>query len=114
MQTRVALGEGGQTQVGTAQAKGGMMDIPMFLNGVVWEAVPPEKQNSQRLADSDGFHASLPHVTHEGVFEIMGHKMKCFRLSNGQAVFEKEDFERFCEVVLGIDGIDAAHDEGKK
>ena len=70
----------------------------MFLNGVTWEAVQPNEQNAQRLADGDG----LPYVTHSGVFELMGEKMRCFRLSNGQAVFEKEDFERFCTRVLGI------------
>ena len=75
-----------------------MSDIPMFLNGVKWEAVPANESHLQRMADGPG----LPHVTHEGVFEIMGHKMKCFRLSNGQAVFEKDDFERFCEACLGV------------
>lgn len=71
------------------------MDIPMMLQGMTW--VPVDEPHCQRLADGDG----LPHVTHEGVFEIMGHKIKCFRLSTGQAVFEKEDFERFCEAWLG-------------
>ena len=75
-----------------------MVDIPMILNGVTWEAVPESEQNAQRLADGP----RLPHVTHSGVFELMGEKIRCFRLSNGQAVFEKEDFERFCESVLGI------------
>lgn len=82
------------------------MDIPMFLQGVTWVAV--DEPHCQRLADSDGFNAKLPHVTHEGVLHIMGHNIKCFRLSNGQAVFEKEDFDKFCEMALGIDGSDAA------
>ena len=71
-----------------------MSDIPMFLNGVTWEAVGDPHAH---LRDETG----LPYVTHSGEFEIMGHKMKCFRLSNGQAVFEKEDFERFCEAWFG-------------
>ena len=86
------------------------MDIPMMLQGVTWVAVPPAEQNAQRLADSDGFHARPPHVTHEGVFEIMGHSMKCFRLSNGQAVFEKEDFDKFCEAFL----MSSAAEESRK
>lgn len=73
-----------------------MSDIPMMLQGVIWVAVPQSEQHAQRLADGD----KLPHVTHEGVFEIMGHKIKCFRLSNGQAVFEQEDFARFCNAVF--------------
>lgn len=72
------------------------MDIPAMLQGVTWVAVPQNERHLQRLADGPG----LAHVTHEGVFEILGHRMKCFRLSTGQAVFEKEDFERFCEAVL--------------
>lgn len=75
------------------------MDIPAMLQGVTWVAV--NEPHCQRLAESDGFHAGLPHVTHEGVFEIMGHRIKCFRLSTGQAVFEKEDFERFCAAWFG-------------
>lgn len=71
------------------------MDIPSMLQGVTWVAV--DEPHCQRIADD----ASLPHVTHEGVFEIMGHKIKCFRLSTGQAVFEKDDFERFCEAWFG-------------
>jgi len=81
-----------------------MSEIPMFLNGVTWEAVPfdPEKV----VVGEPG----LPYVTHSGVFEMMGEKMRCFRLSNGQAVFEKEDFERFCANVLGMDGSHDAAD----
>ncbi len=86
------------------------MDIPMMLRGVTWEAVPENEQNAQRLADGD----HLPRVTHQGEFEVMGHTMKCFRLSNGQAVFEKEDFERFCEAVLGIDASTFAAQGGKE
>lgn len=75
-----------------------MSEIPMFLNGVTWEAVPPSEQHMQRMADGN----KLPHVTHSGVFELMGHKMRCFRLSTGQAVFEKDDFEKFCAEFLGV------------
>lgn len=67
------------------------MDIPAFFNGVTWEAVPPSGK------DSEG----LPFVTHQGVFELLGHRLRCFRLSNGQAVFEQEDFEKLlCETLL--------------
>lgn len=64
--------------------------IPAFLNGVVWETLPPQEPIE------DG----LPYATHSGVLEMMGHKLKCFRLSNGQAVFDADDFTAFFEDVL--------------
>ena len=57
--------------------------IEMMLDGVVWV----ENKNPPA---GDG---SLPHATHEGVFDLMGHKMRCYRLSNGKAVFNADDFE---------------------
>ena len=71
------------------------MDFDAMLKGVTWEAV--DEPHCQRIADG----ASLPHVTHEGIFEIMGHKIKCFRLSTGQAVFEQHDFENFTRALFG-------------
>jgi hypothetical protein len=58
--------------------------IEMMLDGVQWV----ENQNASTNDD-------LPHATHEGVLEIMGHKMRCYRLSSGQTVFNAEDFEAF-------------------
>lgn len=64
--------------------------IPAFLNDVVWETVPPPETNS----------GDLPYATHSGVLELFGHKMKCFRLSTGQAVFDADDFHAFFEGML--------------
>lgn len=61
--------------------------IEMILDGVEWVAAEGDAPS-----DSD-----LPYVTHSGVLNIGGHSLQCFRLSNGEAVFEAEDFERFFE-----------------
>lgn len=37
----------------------------------------------------------LPHVTHEGAFTIFGKTLRCYRLSDGSAVFNADDFEAF-------------------
>jgi hypothetical protein len=59
--------------------------IEMILDGVEWvEAEGDAPSNS-----------NLPHVTHSGVLKIGDHSLKCFRLSNGQAVFDADDFENF-------------------
>ena len=63
--------------------------IEMMLDGVVWKA-------AEQKPPSDG---SL-HATHEGVLELFGKKMRCYRLSNGQAVFHAGDFEEFFEELL--------------
>lgn len=62
-------------------------EIPAFLADVEWIESPPPPE----IIDA------LPHVTHSGVLELFGHKLRCFRLSNGQAVFEADDFEKFME-----------------
>lgn len=41
------------------------------------------------------------YATHSGVLEIAGHKLRCFRLSNGQAVFEETDFLAFLNTLFG-------------
>ena len=61
--------------------------IEMILDGVAWVA-----SGDKAPIDSD-----LPFVTHSGVLQIGDHSLKCFRLSNGQTVFDAEDFERFFE-----------------
>lgn len=35
------------------------------------------------------------HATHHGVLEIAGACLRCYRLSNGQAVIHKDDLEAF-------------------
>lgn len=54
--------------------------IEMMLDGVEWVEVAA-------IENSDG----LPHTTHEGVLEIAGHKLRCYRLSTGQAVLDADD-----------------------
>jgi hypothetical protein len=59
--------------------------IEMMLEGVTWV------ENTNAPTNEGG----LPYATHEGVFEILGHTMRCYRLSNGQTVFNADDFEAF-------------------
>ena len=57
--------------------------IPGFMNGVKWNEI-------HQPAVSD----AMPYATHSGEMEIMGVKMRCYRLSDGCAVFHEEDFEK--------------------
>lgn len=65
--------------------------IEMILDGLEWVAVeggdPPKDD--------------LPSVTHSGVLQIGDHSLRCYWLSNGQTVFEADDFERFFAQVGG-------------
>ena len=63
--------------------------IEMLLDGVVWV----ENKNPPT---GDG---SLPYATHEGVFDLMGHKMRCYRLSNGKSVFNADDVQAWFDTV---------------
>lgn len=56
--------------------------IEMMLDGLTWEAVAE--------AQPEG---DLPHVTHKGVLDLMGHSLRCYRLSSGCTVFDGDDFE---------------------
>ena len=59
--------------------------IEMLLDGVTW-------QQAERQPDiPDG----LPWATHEGVLEIAGNKLRCYRLSDGRAIFNAEDIHAF-------------------
>ncbi len=51
---------------------------------VKWELVAPPASNP------DG----LPYATHSGILEIMGNRLRCHRLSDGQAIIDAEDFQR--------------------
>lgn len=55
-----------------------------ILNGLAWEAV-------DHAPSADG----LPTVTHEGTLEIAGHRLRCYRLDNGQAIINADDFHAF-------------------
>jgi hypothetical protein len=37
----------------------------------------------------------LPFVTHEGVLEVAGHKMRVYRISDGRAIINQDDFHDF-------------------
>lgn len=60
---------------------------------IKWELLPPN-------TDAPG---DIPHATHTGVFEILGHKLRCYRLSTGQTVFDASDFNAFLRDWLGDD-----------
>lgn len=55
-----------------------------ILDGVNFTAVPPPQETGD-----------LPFVTHEGVLEVAGHKLRCYRLSDGKAIIHEEDFYSF-------------------
>lgn len=59
--------------------------IETMLDGVQWRA-----RETEPPAD-DG----LPWATHEGVLDIMGHRLRCYRLNTGQAVFHADDVRDF-------------------
>lgn len=52
------------------------------------------------MTDSD----DIPHATHEGEFTIFGKTLRCYRLSNGEAVFNGGDFEAFMAAMFGESG----------
>jgi len=56
------------------------MSHPIF-NNVKWDLLPPQEESG------DG----IPYATHEGILEIVGKKLRCYRLSNGQAVIHADD-----------------------
>lgn len=62
--------------------------IDMMLDGIDW--VPA--QQAESVAD-DG----LPYVTHTGVLDIAGHKLRVHQLSNGQRVIAHEDLDALFE-----------------
>lgn len=66
-----------------------MKPIEMMLEGVTW--VPAKEDRPSGPDNSEG----IPYATHEGVLDLMGHKMRCYRLSNGQTVFDADDFKAF-------------------
>lgn len=63
-----------------------------ILDGLHWEPVA-------QAPSPDG----LPTVTHEGILEIGTHKLRCYRLDDGRAIINADDFREF----FGGMGIDA-------
>lgn len=68
--------------------------IEMMMDGLTWVPV----KHDELANDSDD---GLPIATHEGILNIAGIELKCFRLSNGQAVIDAESMERFLQF-MGI------------
>jgi hypothetical protein len=60
--------------------------VEMLLAGVSWEAVPDPAE-----CHNDG----IPYATHRGVLELAGQSLRCYRLSNGLAVFDADDLRCF-------------------
>ena len=51
-----------------------------ILDGLAWQPVA-------HTPDAAG----LPAVTHEGVLEIAGHRLWCYRLDDGRAIIHADD-----------------------
>ena len=60
------------------------MTIPAFMESVEWT------ETDSKTSD-DG----MPYATHSGVMELMGHKLRCYRLNDGRAIFDADDFAAF-------------------
>ena len=61
-----------------------MTPIEMMLDGVTWVQAGDKP-------DGPDNHDGVPYATHEGVLDIMGHKMRCYRLNTGITVFDADD-----------------------
>lgn len=48
------------------------------------------------MTDADSPYG-LPYPTHSGVLEIVGRKLRCYRLNTGEAIFDADDFNAFLE-----------------
>lgn len=55
-----------------------------ILDGVKFTAVPPPPEPGD-----------LPFVTHEGELHIVGHRLRCYRISDGRAIIHQDDFHAF-------------------
>ncbi len=63
-----------------------MTPIEKMMDSVQWEEIE---------VDSDYVGGELPYSTHEGVLTIGGLKLRCYRLSNGQNIFNADDIAAF-------------------
>lgn len=68
--------------------------IEMMLDGIQWTVRPP--------ADCEAA-GDVPIATHEGVLELFGHSLRCYRLSTGVTVFHADDFEALMRDWMGAD-----------
>lgn len=68
-----------------------------LFSDVQWEpvrAVPPEA-------------AGLAHATHQGVIELLGQRLRIYRLNTGQAILHADDLKAFL-AFIGLDGAQPA------
>lgn len=59
-----------------------MADLPAFLQAVSWE------QSKDYAPNLDG----IPVATHHGVLEIGDVRLNCYRLDDGRAIVDADDF----------------------
>lgn len=71
-----------------------MADTPAFLSAVEWTANEGTKRE----------HPDVPVATHHGVLDIAGVKLNCYRLDDGRAIVDADDFARLMEE-WGMSGI---------
>lgn len=71
------------------------MKTPMeaLMGEIPWELI--EAQPTAANGD-------LPHATHQGIFLFSGQKIRCYRLSNGEAIFDADDFQDVFGEILGV------------
>lgn len=62
--------------------------IEMMLDGTEWIPIPEASEDT--ASDND-----IPFATHSGVLEFGGEPLRVYRLSDGRAVIDCDDFERF-------------------
>jgi len=62
-----------------------MQPYDKVLDALDWT----EQQN--QAPDPEG----LPYVTHEAALKVGGHSLRVYQLSNGQRVFNSDDFNEF-------------------
>lgn len=64
-----------------------MTPAEAMMKNVEWKVI---ESDSALLVGDD-----LPYATHEGSLNIFGVDLKCYRLSDGRAVFDADDVHRF-------------------
>lgn len=63
----------------------GPSPIDVLMDSIHWRELPP--------ADN-GDAGELPSATHEGILEIGGASLRCFKLSDGQRIVDADDMHK--------------------
>jgi hypothetical protein len=45
----------------------------------------------------------IPYATHSGVLEVAGLRLRCYRLNDGRAIFDADDFKAAFPGLLGTE-----------